>query len=29
VLEGVANILAIYPDKELEKEYDEIVWKSC
>jgi DUF1680 family protein len=25
VLEGVANILAIYPDKELEKEYDEIV----
>lgn len=25
VLEGIANILAIYPDAELEKEYDEIV----
>ena len=25
VLEGIANILAIYPDKELEAEYDKIV----
>ncbi|MBQ9789316.1 MAG: glycoside hydrolase family 127 protein [Lentisphaeria bacterium] len=25
VLEGIANILALYPDKELEKEYDKII----